>query len=136
MPPSRLNFFSPLTLQRSNASTHPISADLLPDFDLRHAHAQFFHARQQCLDVRILQMRVEMRLAGPVFVKEKFFRVFRQLMQVVIEAARFQAGRGNQREQGLFQICGFPGLGLKSGHNSNGGNRFCAHKYLINFVGG
>ena len=43
--------------------------NFLPDFDFRHPGAQFIHLWQQNLDVRVFQVRVEVRLARPVFME-------------------------------------------------------------------
>ena len=63
----------------------------------------------------VLQMRVEVRLARPVFVEEKFPRIVRRNMQIVVEAARFLARRRDEADQGFPQFRLLTRLGLKRG---------------------
>jgi hypothetical protein len=70
-------------------------------------------------------MRVEMRLARPIFMEKKFAWFLRRFMQIVIDAARFLASRPKQTCQRRAQFSFLAGPGLKRGGDSDG---FCAHK--------
>ena len=70
--------------------THPseVLRNLFPDFDFGKSDGQFVQPRQQNLDVSVLQVRVERGLARPVFMEQKFRRVFGRNVQVDEDDAR------------------------------------------------
>jgi len=69
--------------------------------------------------VVVLQMGVEGGLGGPVFVEEKFAGVFGRDVEVVVDAAGFFAGGGDEADEGFLQFFGFTGLGLEGGDDSD-----------------
>jgi hypothetical protein len=96
------------------------SGDFFPDFNFRECRAEFVHTRQQRLNMRVCEMRVERGPARPVFVEEKFRRIFGRMVQVVIDAARFLARRCDETNQRLFQFRLLARPGLKRGDDGDG----------------
>ena len=58
-------------------------------------------ARQHGLEIGLLEMLIEERLAGPVLVEEEERRIVQRLVKVVVEAPGILAARVHQGEQFL-----------------------------------
>ena len=71
----------------------------LPQRDLRRFGDHLGDARQNGLQIRFLQMPVEVLLACPVLVEHEQGRTVHSLVQIVVEAARVLAARRDQRQQ-------------------------------------
>jgi hypothetical protein len=99
-----------------------LSVNLFPKGEYRWFDAKFIHARPQILNVGRFPVRVEMRVARPVFVKKKFRRIIGRNVKIIIDAAGFLAGRREQARQCFAQFGFLAGPRLKG---DNEGDGFC-----------
>jgi len=98
--------------------------DLLPKCDLGRLGGQLANSGQHRLQIWLLQMPLQMGLAGPVLVEEEQRGIIQRLMQVVIQAPVILAARGDQGEQFLPDLAFLPRLGFELG---NYRKRFSVH---------
>lgn len=77
----------------------PCSGDAFPNHNFRWSGTKFVDLRQQRLDMRGLEMFIESSLFSPVFVKQETAGMNWIDVQIVIQAALFLPGRGDQRYQ-------------------------------------
>ena len=117
----------------SGAGTPTHLRDLFPQHDLRHAHAQSVQSRKHYLNMRAFQVRIEVRLAGPVFVEQELRRILGGHMEIVVHATRFLVRGRDEADQCFLQFRFLAGFGLERGDN---GDMFCAHGWYEIVIGG
>ena len=105
-------------------SDHKSSPNLFPEIEFQWLDAQFVHPLQQIFDVRSFSILVEVSLGRPVFIKQKFRRIVRCDMQVVIDATVLLSGEWNQTEQYFAQFGLLAGARLKCDDECD---LFCFH---------
>src|SRR5665213_2068466 len=76
-------------------------------------------------------MRVERVLARPVFVEEKFRRVFGRNVQIVIQTARLLARWRDEADQSFLQFRFLARPGLKRGDDGDGFHFVCLVCFVV-----